>query len=212
VDLLLAGPEDAERLVLLAVGAGGEPSRYGALLEALVERGCRVLAPRHPRLPPAGAPVEELLARPRGLIGALVAAAPDDRPVTVLGHSIGGWAGLCLAGALPPKRDGSLLPVPREVRIARLVLYAPACGWFAGPDAMTQLRAPTTALVGACDAVTPVAQVRLLERAPALVEVRVVPRADHFSVMTQPPTGSVEDPALDQAALVAAIADAAADA
>jgi pimeloyl-ACP methyl ester carboxylesterase len=210
VDLVLAGPEDAERLVVLAVGAGGEPSRYAALLEALAERGCRVLAPRHPRLPPVDAPTEELLARPQGLIESLVTAAPGDRPVTVLGHSIGGWAALCLAGALPRQRDGALLPVPREPRVARLVLYAPACGWFAAPDGVTELRVPTTALVGEHDAVTPVAQVRLLERAPAPVEVRVIPHAVHFSAMTQPPPGSVQDPALDQAALVAALADAAA--
>lgn len=109
---------------------------------------------------------------------------------------------------MPRQRDGSLFRVPQEPRIARLVLYAPACGWFAGPDAMTELRVPTTAFVGERDAVTPVAQVLLLKRAQAPVEVRVVPHADHFSVMTQPPPGSVKDPTFDQAALVATLADA----
>ncbi len=129
--------------------------------------------------------------------------------MTVVGHSIGGWAALCLAGALPRQRDGALLAVPRESRVARLVLYGPACGWFAGPDGVTDLRVATTALVGEHNAVTPAEQVRLLERAPAPVEVRVIPHANHFSVMTQPPPGLVQDPALDQAALVAALADAA---
>lgn len=141
---------------------------------------------------------------------ALAAAAPGEKRVTVLGHSIGGWAALCLAGARPRQDDGALLAVPREPRIARLVLFAPACGWFAAPDGVSGLRVPATVLVGEHDVVTPAAQVRLLERASVPVEVRVVGHADHFSVMTEPPPGSHEDQQLDRAGLIAALADAAA--
>src|SRR4051794_19978492 len=59
--------------------------------------------------------------------------ASPDAAVVVVGHSIGGWAALCLADAMSWGRDGRLLDVPREPRVSRLVLYAPAAGWFAAP-------------------------------------------------------------------------------
>jgi hypothetical protein len=50
--------------------------------------------------------------------------------------------GLCLAGATPWGRDRKPLQVPREPRVSRLVLYAPAAGWFAAPGALELVTVP----------------------------------------------------------------------
>jgi hypothetical protein len=57
-------------------------------------------------------------------------------------------------------RDGIPLDVPREPRVRRLVLYAPAAGWFAAT-------APMLVFAGNQDTITPVQQALLLKHAPA---------------------------------------------
>ncbi|MGW2621090.1 alpha/beta fold hydrolase, partial [Streptomyces sp. NPDC001500] len=153
---LTLGPTKHERVVLFAAGAGGDPERYRPLLEYLAADGCQVIAPHFERFAAREATTAELLARPAGLIEALHRWASEDADVVVVGHSIGGWAGLCLAGAMPWGQDGRPLDVPREPRVGRLVLYAPAAGWFAAPGALDAVTAPMLVFAGEMDTVTPV--------------------------------------------------------
>ncbi|ANZ38944.1 hypothetical protein BBK82_25620 [Lentzea guizhouensis] len=119
-----------------------------------------------------------------------------------VGHSIGAWALLCLAGATPWGRDRQPIEVPREPRISRLVLYAPAAGWFAAPGALDGVVAPMLVYAGSADTVTPVAQVEVLRQAAA-VDLRVVPGAGHFSFMHTLPPGAAEEPDFDRSAFLA---------
>lgn len=198
MEVLVLGGADAARVVLFGAGAFGDPERYRPLLEQLAAGGSLVLAPRFQRLVPQEATTDELLARPLGLVQALREHAPADLPVAAVGHSIGGWAALCLAGATPWGRDGLPIEVPREPRVGRLVLYAPAAGWFQAPGALDGVTVPALALVGELDPITPPALVRHLTTAPAEVEVRVVPAGGHFCFMHSPPPGTTEDPAFDR--------------
>jgi pimeloyl-ACP methyl ester carboxylesterase len=116
----------------------------------------------------------------------------------VVGHSIGGWAALCLAGATPWGRDGKPLDVPREPRVSRLVLYAPAAGWFAAPNALDAVTVPMLVYAGELDTVTPVEQAIHLKDAPTKVDLRIVPKAGHFSFMNTPPPGTADDDAFDR--------------
>jgi pimeloyl-ACP methyl ester carboxylesterase len=102
VDTLSLGPAGSEHVVLFAAGAGGDPERHRPLLEHLASHGCQVIAPRFERLaaPEAPAPAD-LVTRLAGLVEALRQWAAPEAAVTVAGHSIGGWAALCLAGATP---------------------------------------------------------------------------------------------------------------
>lgn len=163
---LTLGPPKHERVVLFATGAGGDPERYRPLLEHLAADDCQVIAPHFERFAAREATTAELLARPAGLIEALQRWASEDADVVVVGHSIGGWAGLCLAGATPWGRDGRPLDVPREPRVGRLVLYAPATGWFAAPGALDAVTAPMLVFAGEMDTVTPVEQAVRLKSAP----------------------------------------------
>ncbi|MGW6819472.1 alpha/beta hydrolase family protein [Streptomyces sp. NPDC055005] len=194
--------------MLFATGAGGDPERYRPLLEHLAADGCQVIAPHFERFVAREATTAELLARPVGLVEALHRWASPKATVVVVGHSIGGWAGLCLAGATPWGRDGRVLDVPREPRVGRLVLYAPAARWFAAPGALDAVTAPMLVYAGELDTVTPVEQAVRLKSAPARVDLRVVPGADHFSFMNMRPPGTAESASFDRARFLTDLAEA----
>lgn len=196
--VLTLGPTGQRRVVLFAAGAGGDPERYRPLLEYLAKHSCQVIAPYFERFVAGRATTAELLARPAGLIEALHRWAAPDAAVAAVGHSIGGWAALCLAGATPWPRDGSPLEVPREPRVDRLVLYAPAVGWFAAPGALDAVKVPMRVYAGELDTVTPVEQAVHLKTASADVDLCVVPKAGHFSFMHTLPPGTADDPAFDR--------------
>jgi pimeloyl-ACP methyl ester carboxylesterase len=208
MDVLTLGPASPERVVLFAAGAGGNPERHRPLLQHLADHGCQVIAPIFDRLVAAEATTAELLTRPVGLMRALEERASAVAPVAVVGHSIGGWAALCLAGATPWGRDRKPLAVPREPRVSRLVLYAPAAGWFAAPGALDEMTVPALVYAGELDAVTPSEQALHLKSAPAPVEVRIVPGAGHVSFMNVPPPGATEDARLDRDRFLAELAAA----
>ncbi|WP_158801126.1 alpha/beta hydrolase family protein [Streptomyces sp. NRRL S-37] len=205
---LTLGPTNRERVVLFATGAGGDPERYRPLLEHLAAHDCQVIAPYFERFAAREATTAELLARPVGLVEALRRWASEDASVVVVGHSIGGWAGLCLAGATPWGRDGRPLDVPREPRVGRLVLYAPATGWFAAPGALDAVKAPMLVYAGEMDTITPVEQAVRLKSAPAQVDLRIVPEAGHFSFMDTPPPGTTESEGFDRARFLTDLAQA----
>lgn len=175
--------------MLFAAGAGGDPERHRPLLEHLASHGCHVIAPAFDRLHPRDATTAELVARPTGLAEAVAERAAPDTPIAAVGHSIGAWAALCLAGARPHDRDGSVIPVPREPRVDSLVLYAPAAGWFRAPGALAAVSARMLVFAGERDQITPVEDVSCLTAAPVDVDLRVVPGAGHFSFMDVLPPG-----------------------
>ena len=208
VKVLTLGPTGAGPVVLFAAGAGGDPERHRPLLEHLAAHDCLVIAPHFERLVLQATTTAPLLARLAGLVQALEEAAPPDVPVAVVGHSIGGWAALCLAGATPWGREGEPIDVPREPRVSRLVLYAPAAGWFAAPGALDAVRVPALVYAGEQDTVTPITQALQLKSAPGPVDVRLVPSAGHFSFMNVLPPGMSDSPGFDRDAFLADLAEA----
>lgn len=195
-----------ERVVLFAVGGGGDPERHRPLLDHLAAGGLRVIAPAFERLHPQEATWEAYLARPLGLVEALRDVDPAAE-VAVIGHSIGAWAALCLAGATPWGRDGRPLEVPRDPRVSRLVLYTPAADWFAAPGALAEVKTPMLVYVGELDGFVPASQVEVLRNAPAEVDLRVVPKAGHFSFVHVPPPGMPEDPGFDRERFLAGMVE-----
>ena len=199
-------PENPRGIVVFGAGAWGDPDRYRPFLEDLRSSGFIVLAPRSERFDHRTVTTEQLIARPASMLAALSARAPHDLPITAMGHSIGGWAALCLAGAVPYTRDGQPLPVPRERRVCRLVLFAPTVGWFQAPGALTQVSAPMKVFVGDSDTVTPPATAEVLQQAPVTVDVQLCRYAGHFDFMNTPPPGKPSDPKLDRTAFLRRLA------
>ena len=195
-------PESPRGIVLFGAGAGGDPDRYRSLLEYLARSGFVVLAPRCERFDPRTVTPEQMVARPVSMLTALGKRLQDDLPVTAVGHSVGGWAALCLAGAIPYGRDGQPLPVPTESKISRLVLFAPTVGWFQAPGSLATVRAPMKVFVGDEDTVTPPDSASLLRQAPVEVDVKVCPNVGHFDFMDTPPPGITSNPQLDRVAFL----------
>ena len=195
-------PEKPWGVVLFGAGAAGDPERYRPFLEGLRSSGLVVLAPHGERFDPRTVTDEQLIARPASLIAALAQRAPDGLPVTAVGHSIGGWAALCLVGAVPYSRDGHPLLVPRAPEVRRLVLLAPTTGWFQAPGALARVSTPIKVFVGDRDTVTPPETAGVLSDAPATVEIELCRFAGHFDFMKTPPPDVTSDPRLDRAALL----------
>lgn len=196
------------RTVLFAVGGGGDPGRHAPLLKTLAERGCMVVAPQCERLASPRPTAGELLSRARRLRLALDAVATSGLPVAGVGHSIGATVLLALAGGQVWLGPGQRIEIEPDPRVDRLVLMAPATGFFKAPGALDAVRAPILAWAGERDAITPLAQAEFLERALAgrvPVEVRVIAGAGHFSFMNTPPPHTTE-PLADREAFLADLA------
>lgn len=185
-DLTVLEAAEPVRVVLFAVGAGGNPERHLPLLTALVEHGCTVVAPHFERLVVPAPNNDDLLLRARRLSLALNFVARPGLPVAGVGHSIGAAMLLALVGGQVWMRAGDRLSIALDGRIDRLALFTPAMDFFRAPNALDAVRTPILAWAGTKDAITPPAQTEFLKhalKADVPVQVRVVEGAGHFSFM-----------------------------
>jgi alpha-beta hydrolase superfamily lysophospholipase len=199
--------DDAARLVLFSVGAGGDPERHLPLLQSLADHGCTVVAPHFERLASPIPTLEDLLVRARRLRLALDVAAQPALPVVGVGHSIGAAVLLALAGAAARTIARERVGIVRDDRVGRLALFAPVTDFFRAPRALDELCATIVAWAGTNDTITPPRQAELLKGAPnARVEVRAVDGAGHFSFMNVPPPRTSE-PLADRDAFLSQLAE-----
>lgn len=105
---------DRNELVVISHGYSGRGSSHSHLAEALAERGYTVVASTHPDvagLESDNPALDPLVLRPRHLSLAIDAVESDNGAafdsVMVVGHSLGGYSALRLAGAEP--QAGELL-------------------------------------------------------------------------------------------------------
>jgi predicted dienelactone hydrolase len=186
-------------LVLISHGSGGSPLAYRTLSLLLARSGFIVALPRH-----AGNTLgdndladttEMLRRRPHQLVALLDALFADaglhpalaDGPVTAIGHSMGGYTVLCVAGGHPWTRFRERVDVIHDSRIGALVLLAPACGFFLAPGALQAVASPMLVLTAEHDGLTPDAQVRAALAGvpdPSRISIQTVPNAGHFSFLS----------------------------
>ncbi|HSC88962.1 MAG TPA: hypothetical protein VLC09_16885 [Polyangiaceae bacterium] len=190
--------EAPSRLVLFAVGAGGNPERHEGLLNALAERGASVVAPHFERML-SPYPSEDLLVlRARRLRLALAAASRPGLATVGLGHSIGAASLLALAGGtmwLSPHGQPRTLPIEREPRLARVGLLAPAAGFFQAPGALDSVEVPLRLWSGELDTSSPPGAAYALQKlkcTAAEFDVRVLEGAGHYSFMNVLPPQVVD--------------------
>jgi pimeloyl-ACP methyl ester carboxylesterase len=205
VTLLEATPP--ARVVVFAVGGGGDPERHLPLLSSFAARGCTVVAPHFPRLLVPTPTDDHLLVRARRLRLSLDSVARSDEIAIGVGHSIGTTLLLALAGGEVWMRSGHKLAIPTDARLNRLALLAPATDFFRAPGALDRVHTPIAAWAGTNDVITPPQQAELLKRSLAgrvPVDVRVVEGAGHFSFMNSPPPHTTE-PLADRSAFLAEV-------
>ncbi len=186
-------------LVVISHGSGGYPLLYRTIGAYLAKHGYVVALPEHPgnnRNDDAlNGTVENLVNRPRHIRLTIAAASADahfkDRVqpdnTAVIGHSMGGYTALAVAGGQPWTEKGERVEVESDGRVKALVLLAPATGWFMPEDALRKVNIPILLLVAEHDPFTPRWQGELvLDGVPdrSRVTCRVIENAGHFSFLS----------------------------
>jgi predicted dienelactone hydrolase len=194
------------RLVAISHGQGGAPWVYRDLASRLVRAGFVVALPEHlgdsRRDGRLTGTAEILVRRPRQLELAIDAAFADPRVgpaitpdgVGVIGHSMGGYTALAVAGGRPiafpgETQDGlpRLVDVKKDPRVRALALLAPAAGWVCHPGALEDVHAAVMIRVGEHDDLMLRAFADLVRRGlprPDAADFAVVPGAGHFSFLS----------------------------
>jgi predicted dienelactone hydrolase len=196
-------------LVVISHGSGGSHLVYRDLAAHLARQGFVVAMPEHPRNnrnnnDHAGK-AENLVNRPRhvrividwafssGAFGAYL--EPDT--VAIIGHSMGGYTGLAVAGGLPmavpsetPDHEHRAIATTPDDRVKALVLLAPAAIWFMTDGALRGVRVPILMLTAEKDEYTSEEHAEIIKRGvpdPAQIDHRIVPNAGHFSFLSSFP-------------------------
>ncbi|MBH8558251.1 alpha/beta hydrolase family protein [Hymenobacter negativus] len=196
-------------LVLISHGTGGTPLTHRLLAHFLARHGFVVGLVRHHanhrddnswhNTP------DNLVARPRHLSlaidGLLAEFGGALRPnwVALIGHSLGGYTALALAGGQPgtlphEHTDGTPQPIPvvADARVQALVLLAPATVWYRAAKALRNVRVPILLMVGEKDEWTPDFHAQIVLNGVAdrqQVQHRVVANAGHYSFFSPFPPG-----------------------
>ena len=227
-------------LVIISHGFGADRRFFGYLAEHLASHGLTVVAVEHPGSNVAALlslpqddlsktasqsrilPATEFLDRPRDITYVLnrleklneYSYSLRDRlntpQVTFIGHSLGGYTGLALAGAALDLRSldaycQTLSPIKvspadwlqcaaldlpvkyanlRDDRITQLIVANPLTGLLFGEAGLSRVRVPTLMLAGTHDTVTPMAgqQLRPFMQLPEGKRLITVVGGSHLSV------------------------------
>ncbi len=201
MELALNAPLQGERLPLVVIshGAGSTPLVYRTLATYLAKHGFVVALPEHPGNNRSdnslNGTVANLENRPRHLKQTLDAVLGDPRfvqhvepyHVAVIGHSLGAYAALALAGAQPWSGLEQKISVQADSRVQALVLMAPASSFFVPNDSLQNVHASILMFSGEADRITPRWQTQLiLDLLPRRDQVAFhsVPHAGHYSFLS----------------------------
>jgi predicted dienelactone hydrolase len=192
--------EDRNRLALISHGSGGSRFTLRTLAQFLARNGWMVLALEHPRNNrnnnDLAGTAQILENRPRHLSIVLDWAFAEFGPlptgaVAVIGHSLGAYTALALAGGRPKSfpwesqdKVERAIDVVKDDRANALVLLAPATVWFRDPDALLNVQAPVLMLTAEKDQLTPPFHAEIVKSSVMGVEHRVVANAGHFSFLS----------------------------
>jgi predicted dienelactone hydrolase len=126
----------------------------------------------------------------------------ETAQVGVIGHSIGAYTALAVAGGHPsafphevPDGQARAVNVVRDPRVRALVLLAPASVWFMAEGALGDVDVPILMRTGALDSLAPAIHLQVIMRgirSSERIDHRVVPGAGHFSFQSPFPPAMVK--------------------
>ncbi len=142
-------------LVLISHGSGGNPLIYNSIAKKLLLTGYFVAMIEHYKNNKYDNEYEKdirnLEYRPKHLslvIDKLYSKKEyckfiDFNKISVIGHSMGGYTALAIAGGRPYTKDRKKIDVNKDNRVKSIVLMAPATGFFNHPfDSLTDVNIP----------------------------------------------------------------------
>jgi predicted dienelactone hydrolase len=184
-------------LVVVSHGNGGSHLLYRTITIHLARNGYVVAHLEHPgnnrNDNSLESTYENLVRRPRHVRLTIDAVSqefgahvqPDN--VAVMGHSMGGYAALAIAGGIPWSKDGKRVEVTPDPRVRALVLLAPGTAFYYPEDSLRDVKIPILLLTAEHDPVTPRWQAELLlDRVPDCGQViwKEIENAGHFSFLS----------------------------
>lgn len=184
-------------LVVISHGNNGSHLLYRTISTHLAKNGFIVAMPEHygnnRNNTSLENTVENLQLRPKHvsltidhlLTAPFLAGCIAVNKIAVIGHSMGGYTALALAGGRPITKEGYPVEVLHDSRIKAIVLMAPGAGWFNHPD--NNISCPVLLLTAEQDRITPGwnAQVILkIATDPSLISFTEVKNAGHFSFIS----------------------------
>ncbi|MEO5910812.1 MAG: alpha/beta fold hydrolase [Pelobium sp.] len=184
-------------LVLLSHGNGGSHLLYRTITSHLVKKGYIVAVVEHYGNNRNDNSLENtsdnLIYRPRHvsltidflLQKSFLQENINENKIAVLGHSMGGYTALALAGGIPRTKEGMKVDVTSDSRIKTIILLAPGAGWFL--NGLEKLTVPILMLTAEHDPVTPRWNADIvLNGVPNkdLVEHHEISNAGHFSFLS----------------------------
>lgn len=186
-------------IVVISHGRGGSHLIYRTFAAHLAKHGYIVASLEHPgdnhRENHFWGTRDNLVNRPRHVrmtIDALCADTVFAKSVlpdraAVIGHSMGGYTALAVAGGHPAAPSGEPILLLPDPRVRALALLAPATSWYQQADSLRHVRLPILMLTAEHDSHTPAWQAQLLlDRVPdpRQVTFRTVAGAGHFSFIS----------------------------
>ena len=198
-------------LVVISHGSGGSHLLYRTLAAFLAKNGFFVVLPEHPfnnrNNNDRNGTLENLIDRPRHIRQAIDTVIADARwsrflqpdHIALIGHSMGGYTALALAGGVPHTKHqiehdpqctittSQEIPVAADPRVKALVLFAPAAGWFLSEAALEAVKVPVLLFSAEMDTLTPLIHAEIIKRGvgeKALVTHKIVKNAGHYSFLS----------------------------
>ena len=112
----------------------------------------------------------------------------DSKKIAIIGHSMGGYTALALAGGIPYTKEGKRVNTVIDKRIKAIILFAPATAFYNYNNSMDKIKIPILFFSAEKDELTTVEEHKKIINNQLShnenVEFEIVENAGHFSFLS----------------------------